>query len=169
MSWVVRSWWGRQASQAAWEAAGGKANVPSLFRWCKRCTHLSSPQALFPAPLCLLLLLVLGRSQGQTDELLFKAVTTSVRYLACSAQAGLAGAGRGVRPGVPGISLGLDLGLEICLVFFFFFPIITLKKIIMKYFKHSENNIVHIYILFSEVLWMWTMLSYLLQISLFFF
>lgn len=53
--------------------------------------------------------------------------------------------------------------------FFFFFPIITLKKIIMKYFKHSENNIVHIYILFSEVLWMWTMLSYLLQISLFFF
>ena len=96
---------------------------------------------------------MLGRSQGQTDELLFKAVTTSVRYLACSAQAGLAGAGRGVRPGVPGISLGLDLGLEICLVFFFF-PIITLKKIIMKYFKHSENNIVHIYILFSEVLWM---------------
>lgn len=145
MSWVVRSWWGRQESQAAWEAAGGKANVPSLFRGCKRCAHLSSPQAHFPASLCLLLLPVLSRSQGRTDELLFRAVSTSARYLACSAQAGLAGAGRGGRPGVPEISLGLDLGLEICLVFFFFFPYYKTKKKIMKYFKHSENNLVHIY------------------------
>ena len=89
MSWVVRSWRGRQASQAAWEAAGGKANVPSLFRWRKRCAHLSSPRAHFPAALYLLLLPVLSRSQGRAGELLFRAVTTSARYLACSAQAGL--------------------------------------------------------------------------------
>ena len=88
---------------------------------------LSSPRAHFPASLCLRLLPVLSRSQGRADELLFKAVTTSARYLACSAQAGL-GQEEGDAQEYQGFLWGLTYGWIFVFIFFSYYR--TKKKLL---------------------------------------
>lgn len=133
---------GRKAGKPA--CLGGcrrKANVPSLFRGARDARSPLVPQAHFPASCLLLPPCAEQKSRPDRWTAFQSCLHACVRPAAHRLSQLVQEEGDALE--YQGF-LGLDLGLEICLVFFFF-PIRKLKKKIMKYFKHSENNLVHIY------------------------
>lgn len=103
--------------------------------------------------------------------MLFRAVTASARGLTCSLQAGLSLGGWGAEPrGRPWKASVISLVLRAqALSCFFYYKKNCFKSFWLRYFKHSENNIMDICALPIKILQMWTILSYLLWISLSFF